>query len=97
MRESQNRLIGKAPIGNTTMLAVIAIIGVRAMTKWTITITDAGRQDIPATVRLRKLLKILLRSLGFRCTDIREAVDSSDATTAENRHQSNADARKGIG
>ena len=79
------------------MLAVIAIIGVKAMSRWTITIRDAGGTDVPATVRLRKLLKVMLRAFGLRCTDIREVKDQPDATTAENRHQSNADARKGIG
>lgn len=63
------------------MLDVIAIIGVRAMTKWTITIRDAGGTDVPASVRLRKLLKILLRSLGFRCVEIRQ--DKPDPEPAE--------------
>jgi hypothetical protein len=38
--------------------------------RFRLTIQDQGDSDAPVDVRLRKLLKMLLRWLGFRCLDI---------------------------
>lgn len=38
---------------------------------YTLTLASLPLQPVDETVRLRRLLKIVLRSLGFRCLDIR--------------------------
>jgi hypothetical protein len=46
----------------------------------TLTLADAGGRTPPPEVRLRRLLKLLLRTFGFRCVEVRE--HDPAATTA---------------
>jgi hypothetical protein len=43
----------------------------------------AERQDVPAIVRLRRLLKALLRGYGFRCVRIEEMVTDADTAARQ--------------
>jgi hypothetical protein len=40
---------------------------------------DALVDDVPAAVRLRRLLKCALRSFGFRCVSVRDVPADADA------------------
>lgn len=44
---------------------------------------DALQSTIPVEIRLRRLLKITLRSLDFRCADIREIEPAQPDTSKE--------------
>jgi hypothetical protein len=44
--------------------------------------SPADEDTPPAIIRLRKVLKVLLRSLGFRCVEAREVRDDRQAGQA---------------
>ena len=54
--------------------------------KYTLTL-EAQPSKVPATVRLRRLLKTMLRSYGFRCTAIRETESDDGRRDPPNPHQ----------
>lgn len=70
---------------STTYLKVLKVNGVETMNeRFTITVESTANQQIPAVVRLRAALKVLLRGFGLRCLEARE-IESSQVSDANSQ------------